>query len=465
MARALTDDSVIVPVLPIREGLEGPLATASAAQRRRLADDTTAWFARNQVNFGVSIEGQVVQRPIPYDPLPRVVDSVAWAWLEDALAQRVKALDEFIRDAYGEARILRAGLVPPELVYGTASWFRSCRGPAALRPGQICIAGIDLVRVDGRWLVLEDNLRVPSGSSYALAARRALANMAPEMLAGQRPRAVGEYPRRLLAALDQRSSQDGLTVLLSPGPANAAYYEHCELARLMGIPVVTAADLVASHRGCWLRSEGGNAPVARIYHRYSPEFLDPLGGRDDSLIGIPFLFAAWRQGRVVLANAPTCGVADDKRLFTYVPSLIRYYLGEQPILEQPPTIELDDVTRRRAVLRRFDEFVFKPVNGSGGKGIVFGPTANDEQRAAVQTALDEAPGAMVAQPVLEIERLPCVAQDGGLEWRRCDLRAFVVMDADPWVMPGGLTRVAPRTDGWLVNSSAGGGVKDTWVES
>jgi uncharacterized circularly permuted ATP-grasp superfamily protein len=462
MAQAVPDTTVIAP---IRGGVHAPLTVAAAEQRRRLADETTAWFARNEVHFGVSIGGEVVQRPIPYDPLPRIVDSAAWAWLERALAQRVRALDEFIRDAYGEAKVLRAGLVPPELVYGSTSWFRSCRGPAAMRPGQVCIAGIDLVRVDGRWLVLEDNLRVPSGVSYALASRRALADLAPELLAGSRPRALGEYPRRLVAALEQRSMAEGLTVLLSPGPANAAYYEHCELARLMGIPIVTAADLVASHRGCWLRREGGNMPVARIYHRYSPEYLDPLGGRDDSLIGIPFLFAAWRHGHVVLANAPTCGVADDKRLFPYVPSLIRFYLGEQPMLEQPVTIELHSPAHRREVLARFDDFVFKPVNGSGGKGIVFGPIANGEQRAALTAALEEAPGAMVAQPLLEIERLPCVASAGDLEWRRCDLRAFVVMDVDPWVMPGGLTRVAPGTDEWLVNSSAGGGVKDTWVES
>ncbi len=353
MVQAVSDETVITP---IRGGVHSTLTVAAAAQRRRLADDSAAWFARNGVHFGVSIAGQVVQRPIPYDPLPRILDSVAWAWLERALAQRVRALDEFIRDAYGEARILRAGLVPPALVYGSTSWFRSCRGPAALGPGQICIAGIDLVRVDGRWLVLEDNLRVPSGASYALASRRALADVAPELLAGLRPRALGDYPRKLLAALEQRSSEEGLTVLLSQGPANAAYYEHCELARLMGIPIVTADDLVASHRGCWLRRDGGNQPVARIYHRYSPEYLDPLGGRDDSLIGIPFLFAAWRQGRVVLANAPTSGVADDKRLFPFVPTLIRYYLGEQPMLEQPPTIELEDLARRREVLARFDDF-------------------------------------------------------------------------------------------------------------
>jgi uncharacterized circularly permuted ATP-grasp superfamily protein len=462
MAQALSDDTVIVP---IRRGIEQPLATAPAAQRRRLAEETTAWFARNEVHFGVSIEGQLVQRPIPYDPLPRIVDSQAWTWLERALAQRVRALDHFIRDAYGENRALSAGVVPPELVYGSTSWFRSCRGPAALRPGQVCIAGIDLVRVDGSWLVLEDNLRVPSGVSYALASRRVLADLAPEMFTGMRPRALGEYPRRLLGAMEQRSLQDGLTVLLTPGPANAAYYEHVELARLMGIPVVTADDLVASHRGCWLRREGGNAPVARIYHRYSPEYLDPLGGRDDSLIGIPFLFAAWRQGKVVLANAPTCGVADDKRLFPYVPSLIRYYLGEQPMLEQPLTIELKTEARRRQAMASFEDFVFKPVNGSGGKGIVFGPIANGEERAALFATLDEAPDSMVAQPVLEIERLPCVASAGDIEWRRCDLRAFVVMGVEPWVMPGGLTRVAPGTDQWLVNSSSGGGVKDTWVES
>src|ERR1700687_761191 len=398
MLQALPEQTVIVPV-------QAPLTVATDEQRRRLADETTAWFARNQVHFGVSIAGEVVQRPIPYDPLPRIVDAVEWAWLERALAQRVRALDEFIRDVYGEARILAAGLVPPTLVYGSTSWFRSCRGPAALRPGQGCIAGIDLVRVGGRWLVLEDNLRVPSGASYALASRRVLADLAPELLAGLRPRALGDYPRRLLAALEQRSPDSGLTVLLNPGPANAAYYEHCELARLMGIPVVTASDLVASHRGVWLRQDGGNVPVARIYHRYSPEYLDPLGGRDDSLIGISLLFAAWRQGRVVLANAPTCGVADDKRLFPYVPSLIRYYLGEQPMLEQPLTIELDTVARRRKVMARFDDFVFKPVNGSGGKGIVFGPIANGEEKAALEASLDAAPGSMVAQPVLEIERL------------------------------------------------------------
>jgi uncharacterized circularly permuted ATP-grasp superfamily protein len=462
MVQAIRDDGVIAPV---RGGVQAPVAAGEAAERRRLADQTTAWFKANEVHFGVSVAGEVIQRPIPYDPLPRIVESAEWAWLERALAQRVRALDEFIRDAYGDARILRAGLVPPELVYGSTSWFRSCRGPAALRPGQVCIAGIDLVRVDGRWLVLEDNLRVPSGASYALASRRALADVAPEMLAGVRPRSLGEYPRRLLAALESRASDAGLTVLLSPGPANAAYYEHCELARLMGIPVVLAQDLVASHRGCWLRRDGGNVPVARIYHRYSPEFLDPLGGRDDSLIGIPFLFAAWRQGRVVLANAPTCGVADDKRLFPYVPSLIQYYLGEQPMLEQPATIGLENVANRREVLARFDDYVFKPVNGSGGKGIVFGPVARGEERAAVSATLEQAPGAMIAQPLLEIERLPCVASAGDLEWRRCDLRAFVVVDVDPWVMPGGLTRMAPGTDAWLVNSSAGGGVKDTWVES
>src|ERR1700716_4116688 len=217
MAQALPDTTVIAP---IRGGIHAPVTVAAAAQRRRLAAQTTAWFARNEVHFGVSIGGEVVQRPIPYDPLPRIVDAVEWAWLERALAQRVRALDEFIRDVYGEARILRAGLVPPALAYGSTSWFRSCRGPAALRRGQVTIAGIDLVRVDGRWLVLEDNLRVPSGVRYALASRRALADLAPELLAGLRPRALGEYPRRLLAATEQRSPGSGLAVLSGPGAAS-----------------------------------------------------------------------------------------------------------------------------------------------------------------------------------------------------------------------------------------------------
>src|SRR3984893_15673107 len=198
MVQALPDHTVIAPM---RGGVQAPLTDAAAAQRRRLADDAATWSARTQVHFGVSIAGEVVQRPIPYDPLPRIVDAVEWVWLERALAQRVRALDDFIGDVYGEARILRAGLVPPTLVYGSTSWFRSCRGPAALRPGQVCIAGIDLVRVDGRWLVLEDNLRVPSGASYALASRRALADVAPEMLAGIRPRAQPPGARRRARAL------------------------------------------------------------------------------------------------------------------------------------------------------------------------------------------------------------------------------------------------------------------------
>lgn len=441
-----------------------PPTAEEAAHLHRLAQEGKSWFVRNRVHFGISKAGEVVQRPIPFDPLPRILGAAEWAWLERALTQRVRALDEFIRDVYGEMRALRAGVVPPELVYASSSWFRSCRGPAATEPGQIVVAGIDLVRVDGRWLVLEDNLRVPSGVSYALAARRALAEVAPGMLATFRPRGLGEYPRRLRAALERRCRQEGTTVLLSPGPANAAFYEHVELARLMDLRLVTASELVASHRGCWLRLEGTAHPVAGIYHRYSPEYLDPLGGREDSLIGVPFLFAAWRQGRVALANAPTCAVADDKRLFPLVPQLIRYYLGEEPLLEQPPTIWLDDLVERQRVLMRFDSFVLKPVNGSGGKGIVFGPVAGAEERAAVRRVLEEAPGSLVAQPALEIERLPCVGPSGQLEWRRCDLRAFVLLEPEPWVMPGGLTRVAPSPEGWLVNSSAGGGVKDTWVE-
>src|SRR6202165_3937953 len=263
MAQVLPDATVMPP---IGGGIQTPLATAAAAaQRRRLADETAAWFARNEVHFGVSAAVRVVQRPIPYDPLPRIVESAEWTWLERALAQRVKALDEFIRDAYGEARVLRAGLVPPSLIYGSTSWCRSCRGPAALRPGQVCIAGIDLVRVEGRWLVLEDNLRVPSGASYALASRRALADVAPEMLAGIQPRALGGDPRRPRAAREKRTSDEGLTVLLSPGPANAAYYEHCELARLMGIPVVLAGDLVASPPGGW-RPRGGGGGAGRRLH-------------------------------------------------------------------------------------------------------------------------------------------------------------------------------------------------------
>jgi uncharacterized circularly permuted ATP-grasp superfamily protein len=423
------------------------------------------WFADQGVNFGVVDDGNLRQRPIPFDPMPRIIPCLEWAKLERGLLQRVVALDHFVRDVYDAQRILRAGRVPGSAVYGSPAFLRYASGPLARVPGQVCVAGIDLVRVGGEWLVLEDNLRVPSGMAYALAARRAMIDIHREDTLTYAPRSLSDYPRRLRQALRGRSSEDGLVVVLTPGPYNAAYYEHRELARLMDCRLVQSHELIASHRGCWLVEGSARRPISTIYHRYSPEFLDPVGGSADSLIGIPALLAAWRSGRLGLANAPTCGVGDDKSVFPYVPEMIRYYLGETPILEQPPTLDLAEPTHAARAFDRFHDHVFKPVDGSGGKGIVFGPTAAEEDRAAVIATALTRPSALVAQPALEIERLPCVAADGTVEERRCDLRPFVVLGDDPWVVPGGLTRVAPNADSWLVNSSAGGGIKDTWVEA
>ena len=423
------------------------------------------WFEEHGVNFGVVTDGRVVQRPIPFDPIPRRIEKAEWAKLERGLLQRVLALDTFVRDIFDAQRILRAGRIPSNVVYSSPAFLRYASGPAARRPGQVCVAGVDLVRVHGDWLVLEDNLRVPSGVAYALAARRAMVDVCRDDTLEFGPRPIADYPRRLAAALKERAPIGGLSVVLTPGPYNAAYYEHRELARQMDCRLVNSHELIASHRGCWLQQGRQRHVVSTIYHRYSPEYLDPVGGATHSLIGVPALLAAWRGGNLGLANAPTCGVGDDKSVFPYVPDMIRYYLGETPILDQPPTLDLTDPAHAAKALQDFDDHVFKPVDGSGGKGIVFGPTASEVERAAIVAAALTRPSSLIAQPVLEIDRLPCVSDSGEIEGRRSDLRPFVVMGPEPWVLPGGLTRVAPDYDSYLVNSSAGGGIKDTWVEN
>lgn len=429
-----------------------------------LARRASAWFVRRSVEFGVLRGDDLVQRPIPFDPLPRRLPRREWRDLERGLVQRVAALDCFIRDAYADQRIVAAGRVPRELLVGSPSFLRAAAGPAARRGPQVCVAGIDLIRVRGRWLVLEDNLRVPSGVAYALAARRASAELLPGEMAPARPASIADYPRRLAAELRARGSGEGTAVLLTPGPANPAHYEHRELARLMRIPLVTADRLIASHRGCWLLDDAGHRQrVCALYHRYSPEYLDPVAS-PDSVIGSAFLLAAWRRGEVGLVNAPSCGVADSKAVFAHVPAMIRYYLGEEPLLQQPPTLTLGRPEHLRSALARIGELVFKPVGGSGGKGIMFGPEAGPGDRERIRSAVSADPAAYVAQPALEVETLPCLRPDGTIERRRADLRAFVLHGDEPWVMPGGLTRISPTPGCWLVNSSAGGGVKDTWIE-
>jgi uncharacterized circularly permuted ATP-grasp superfamily protein len=428
-----------------------------------LAIEAARLFEARGVTFGVLEDGEVRHRPIPFDPMPRTLSSAEWKSLERALLQRTLALDAFIQDVYGSQRILRAGRIPAHLVYGSAAYLRGACGPAAQRPGQIAVAGIDLVKVGGRWMVLEDNVRVPSGISYALAARWAMRKLLGPTMPAFGAERLEDYPRRLRAALRQRAGSDGELVVLSPGPLNAAYYEHGELARLMEVPLVTGDDLFASQRGCWRRDGAERRPVSAIYHRFSPDYLDPLAGFSGSMIGIPCLIGAWRNGVLGLANAPTCGIADDKSLFPYVPEMISYYLGEAPLLEQPRTLDLTVTAERRHALEHFEDFVFKPVDGSGGKGIVFGPIAEPAEKAATIDRIGAEPASLIAQPALDLERLPCLLTDGTMEWRRCDLRPFVLLGSSPWVVPGGLTRVAPTPDAWLVNSSAGGGVKDTWV--
>jgi uncharacterized circularly permuted ATP-grasp superfamily protein len=425
-------------------------------------------FLQQGITFEVpGSEGQRRDRPFPLDLVPRVLPPEEWRTIKRGLAQRIRALNAFVDDVYHAHEIVRAGIVPWSLVVSRPAFARPVHG---VRPpgGVYChVCGCDLVRGgDGTWRVLEDNVRTPSGISYVLENRVAMTRLVPELFAGHRVRAVDHYPSLLLDALRfvaPSVESVPMVVLWTPGPMNPAYFEHSFLARQMGIELVEAGDLVVRDAVCYMRTTAGLERVHTIYRRLDDDFIDPLEFRPDSLLGVPGLVRAYRAGTVAIANSIGTGVADDKAIYGYVPEMIRFYLGEEPILDNVPTYRLEDDRRREQVIRRLHELVVKPTSESGGKGVFIGPQATAAEREQQAALIKRHPERFIAQELVHLSTTPTVCPDGTLAPRHVDLRPFAVFGEEIRIVPGGLTRVALAEGSMIVNSSRGGGSKDTWV--
>ncbi len=424
-------------------------------------------LAHSYLAQGVTFDFAGEERPFPLDVVPRIVQPDEWERITLGVQQRVRALEAFLADVYGEQAVVKDGVVPQRLVLSSAEFHRAAHGIVPPNGVRCHVSGIDLVRDEaGEFRVLEDNVRVPSGVSYVVSNRQAMVRSFPELFSRLRVRSVVDYPRRLLAAL-VAAAPDGVpdptVVVLTPGVYNSAYFEHALLARLMGVELVEGRDLFCSAGRVYMRTTRGARRVDVIYRRVDDVFLDPVQFRADSMLGVPGLVGCARRGTVTLANAIGNGVADDKLVYTYVPDLVRYYLSEEPVLRNVDTWRLQEPDALAEVLDRLDELVVKPVDGSGGKGIVVGPEAGRAELDALRTRLVADPRGWIAQPVVQLSTAPTFV-DGALRPRHLDLRPFAVHDgSDVWVLPGGLTRVALPEGQLVVNSSQGGGSKDTWV--
>ncbi len=427
----------------------------------------TESLANSYLAQGVTFDFAGEERPFPLDAVPRVIDYAEWSEIEAGVKQRVRALEAFLDDAYGRQNCVRDGVIPAKLIASSQYFYRQAYGIHAANGVRIQVSGIDLIRDEnGKMRVLEDNVRVPSGVSYVISNRRVMAQTLPELFVSMRVRPVGDYPNRLLAALRASAPagiEDPNVVVLTPGVYNSAYFEHTLLARLMGVELVEGRDLQCIGGKVFMRTTRGARRVDVIYRRVDDDFLDPLQFRADSMLGAPGLMLAARLGNVTIANAVGNGVADDKLLYTYTPDLIRYYLSEEPLLPIVDTWRLEDPGALEEVLDRLDELVVKPVDGSGGKGLVVGPDASKAQLETLRKTLIADPRGWIAQPVVMLSTIPTLVEDG-MRPRHADLRPFAVNDGDDiWVLPGGLTRVALPEGQLVVNSSQGGGSKDTWV--
>jgi uncharacterized circularly permuted ATP-grasp superfamily protein len=435
------------------------------AERERVRD---AAFRQAGITFTVYGEGEGVERTFPMDLVPRIIPAGEWRELEEGLVQRVTALNRFLDDLYvGDQAALNDGIVPRWLVTSSDGFQREAFGVAVPHGARCLVAGIDIVRDEaGTYRVLEDNLRNPSGVSYVLENRAAMTRVLPRVFQDHLVRPVDHYGPSLLNALRRVSpagaDPDPTVVVLTPGVYNSAYFEHAFLARQMGVELVEGRDLVVDDHVVSMRTTHGLKRVDVIYRRIDDAFLDPVVFRSDSILGVPGLMSAARAGNVTIANAVGNGVADDKAVYAYVPELIRYYLGAEPILASVPTYLLWDPDQRAHVLDRLDDLVVKPVAESGGYGMLIGPAATDAELAAMRDRIEADPRGFIAQEVVSLSRHPTLVDDH-LEGRHIDLRPFVLCGDRVEVIPGGLTRVALRKGSLVVNSSQGGGSKDTWV--
>ncbi|MGH9177102.1 MAG: circularly permuted type 2 ATP-grasp protein [Acidimicrobiales bacterium] len=442
--------------------LHQALQTLSAAE---FADRCTA-RDRAFRDQGITFSHSGEERLFPLDLCPRVLSAGEWTQVETGVVQRVRALEAFLADVYGEGQILQDGVVPRSCVTSATHFHRPAHGVQPPNGVRIHVAGVDLVRGDGTFHVLEDNVRTPSGISYVIENRRTMARVFPELFASHRVRPVDSYPARLLEAL--RAAAPGGTgeptvVLLTPGVYNSAYFEHAFLARQMGVELVEGRDLMCRDNQVYMRSTEGEQRVDVVYRRVDDDFLDPLHFRSESVVGCPGILNAARAGNVTIANAVGNGVADDKLVYTYVPDMISYYLNEKPVVPNVTTYRLAEPDQLRYALGRLDSLVMKPVDGSGGYGLVIGPHATEQELEGVRAAVVAHPRRWIAQEVVQLSTSPTHVGDR-LRPRHVDLRPFAVNDGERvWVVPGGLTRVALREGSLVVNSSQGGGSKDTWV--
>ncbi|HEX8199289.1 MAG TPA: circularly permuted type 2 ATP-grasp protein [Isosphaeraceae bacterium] len=447
---------------PLMERLMA-LGAGELGHRHRVAD----LMMRHQgITFTVYGREQGIEKIIPFDPIPRLIAAEEWGRIERGLQQRVRALNLFIADVYHDRQILRDRVVPAELVLGASGYRRECHGMRPPRDIYLHVSGIDLIRApSGEFLVLEDNGRTPSGVSYVLKNRQVMKQVFPFLFAQSRVRSIDEYAANLLAMLRHvapAGCDDPTVVVLTPGIHNSAYYEHSFLARQMGVRLVEGRDLILDNGRVFMRTTRGMQRVDVIYRRIDDDYLDPLTGKRDSLLGVAGLVGAYRAGHLGLANAIGTGAADDKGIYPFVPEIIRYYLGEDAILANVETFRPLIPAHRQHILANLDKLVVKAVDASGGYGMLIGPASTAAQREEFARKVEANPRGYIAQPTITLSQHPTLV-DGRLEGRHVDLRPFVLYGESINVLPGGLTRVALPRGSLVVNSSQGGGTKDTWV--
>src|SRR5882724_5899215 len=455
-------------VRPTYAGLDQWLRDLSPDVLDRRRREAEFLFRRIGITFAVYGEAESTERLIPFDVLPRIIAAAEWKKLRAGLEQRVKAINLYVKDVYGRREVLRAGVVPEDLVFQNPVFRPEMNGMNVPHDVHVHIAGIDIVRVDAdTFYVLEDNVRTPSGVSYMLENREIMMRLFPELFSRHRVAPVENYPDELLATLKsvapESASGDPNVVLLTPGVYNSAYYEHSFLADKLGIELVEGRDLFVKSGLAYMRTTQGPKRVDVIYRRGDDDFLDPLSFRSDSALGVAGLMSAYQAGNVTLANAVGTGIADDKAIYSYMPEIVKFYLGEVPILKNVPTWRCREPDHLAHVLDHLEELVVKEVHGSGGYGMLIGPAADKAQIASFRTKLKLNPKGFIAQPTLALSTCPtCV--DAGIAPRHVDLRPFVLTGRDKIrIVPGGLTRVALKAGSLVVNSSQGGGTKDTWV--
>lgn len=429
------------------------------------ADTVNELLARYGVKFGIYKNNQFKEQLFPFDAIPRVIEGQEFAYLEKGLKQRVMALNLFIKDIYGEKKIIRDKVVPEEFVYAGSGYLAQCEGVMPPKGIYSHISGIDLVQAkDGTWYILEDNLRVPSGASYPMIARGLCRRSSPRTFEHIKMEDNRNYAQLLKKTMDHVNT-GGHTVILTPGRYNAAYFEHSYLAEQTGAFLVTGSELtVENDHLYYVGHTGQKEPVGAVYRRISDDYLDPMNFREDSLIGIPHLYDIYRKGNVALLNAPGNGVADDKGIYYFVPKMIRYYLGEEPILNNAPTYLPYYKEDMDYVLANFDKLVLKDVAEAGGYGVVFGSKMTKEQKEAFIALLKKESRRFIAQEVIDFKDIDIMEGCNRVP-RKADLRAFVLMAEEPMVWKSGLTRFSRNPDSFIVNSSQGGGFKDTWVLS